>query len=43
MWEDNAPAMQVALARHDELLKSSIEDHGGYVFKPVGMPSVVPS
>jgi class 3 adenylate cyclase len=36
LWEDNAPAMQAALARHDELLKSSIEDHGGYVFKTVG-------
>src|SRR5215211_3903710 len=28
--------MQAALARHDELLRSSIEDHGGYVFKTVG-------
>ena len=36
LWEDNAPAMQAALTRHDELLKSSIEDHGGYVFKTVG-------
>jgi predicted ATPase/class 3 adenylate cyclase len=36
LWEDNAPAMQAALARHDELLRSSIEDHGGYVFKTVG-------
>src|SRR5215211_5247743 len=36
LWEHDAPAMQAALARHDELLKSSIEDHGGYVFKTVG-------
>jgi predicted ATPase/class 3 adenylate cyclase/Tfp pilus assembly protein PilF len=36
MWEQNAPAMQAALTRHDELLRSSIEEHGGYVFKTVG-------
>src|SRR5918999_4588346 len=36
LWEHDAPAMQAALARHDELLKSSIGNHGGYVFKTVG-------
>jgi class 3 adenylate cyclase len=36
LWEDNAPAMQAALARHDGLLKWAIEEHGGYVFKTVG-------
>jgi predicted ATPase/class 3 adenylate cyclase len=36
LWEDNAPAMQAALARHDELLRRAIEEHGGYVFKMVG-------
>jgi predicted ATPase/class 3 adenylate cyclase len=36
MWERSPQAMQAALARHDELLKSSIEDYGGYVFKTVG-------
>jgi class 3 adenylate cyclase len=36
MWEDNAPAMQAALARHDELLRGAIEEHGGNVFKTVG-------
>jgi predicted ATPase/class 3 adenylate cyclase len=36
LWEDNAPAMQAALARHDELLRRAIEEHGGYVFKTVG-------
>jgi len=36
MWEGDAPAMQKALARHDELLRSSIEERGGYVFKTVG-------
>ncbi|MDQ3910252.1 MAG: adenylate/guanylate cyclase domain-containing protein, partial [Actinomycetota bacterium] len=35
-WEHDAPAMQAALARHDEILKRAIEEHGGYVFKTVG-------
>jgi len=36
LWEDNAPAMQAALARHDELIRRAIEERGGYVFKTVG-------
>jgi predicted ATPase/class 3 adenylate cyclase/Tfp pilus assembly protein PilF len=36
MWEKNAPAMQAALARHDEILRRATEEHGGYVFKTVG-------
>src|SRR5918995_555477 len=28
--------MQTALARHDEILRVAIEQHGGYVFKTVG-------
>jgi predicted ATPase/class 3 adenylate cyclase len=36
LWERDAPAMQGALARHDEILRSAIEQHGGYVFKTVG-------
>jgi class 3 adenylate cyclase len=36
MWERNTPAMQVALARHDEILKRAIEQRGGYIFKTVG-------
>jgi predicted ATPase/class 3 adenylate cyclase len=36
LWEHNALAMQAALARHDELLRWAIEEHGGYVFKTVG-------
>ena len=36
MWEQDAPAMQAALARHDEILRDAIEEHGGYVFKTVG-------
>ena len=36
LWERNPRAMQEALARHDELLRRSIEERGGYVFKTVG-------
>jgi predicted ATPase/class 3 adenylate cyclase len=36
MWERSPQAMQVALARHDELLRGAIEEHSGYVFKTVG-------
>jgi predicted ATPase/class 3 adenylate cyclase len=36
LWEHNAPAMQAALARHDQILREAIEEHGGYVFKTVG-------
>ncbi len=35
-WEDRSAQMQAALRRHDELLRSVIENHGGYVFKTVG-------
>jgi class 3 adenylate cyclase len=36
LWEHDAPAMQMALTRHDEILKGAIEERGGYVFKTVG-------
>src|SRR5918999_3347960 len=36
LWERDASAMQVALARHDELVRGATEQHGGYVFKTVG-------
>lgn len=35
-WERQRTAMPVALHRHDELLRTAIEAHGGYVFKTVG-------
>ena len=35
-WERSPDLMRVALARHDELLRAAIVDHGGYVFKTVG-------
>jgi class 3 adenylate cyclase len=36
LWEQNAQAMQIALARHDEVLRSAIEANGDLVFKTVG-------
>lgn len=36
LWERHPEAMQIALARHDEILRDAIEERGGYVFKTVG-------
>jgi predicted ATPase/class 3 adenylate cyclase len=36
LWERDSSGMQVALARHDEILRDATEQHGGYVFKTVG-------
>ena len=35
-WEADADAMRVALAAHDEVLRSAIEAHGGWLFKHTG-------
>ncbi|MBV8067060.1 MAG: adenylate/guanylate cyclase domain-containing protein, partial [Candidatus Eremiobacteraeota bacterium] len=35
-WEERRDAMAEALRRHDELIRSAIDAHGGYVFKTVG-------
>jgi hypothetical protein len=35
-WEKDANAMQAALAAHDEVLRSAIEVHGGFLFKHTG-------
>lgn len=35
-WERNAAAMAQALARHDALLRDTIERHDGHVFKTIG-------
>jgi class 3 adenylate cyclase len=35
-WEADADAMRVALAAHDEVLRSAIELHGGVMFKHTG-------
>ncbi len=36
LWENHQHAMQDALKQHDQILKSTIETHNGYVFKTVG-------
>jgi predicted ATPase/class 3 adenylate cyclase len=35
-WEADASAMRAALATHDEVLRSAIETHGGFMFKHTG-------
>ena len=35
-WEADANAMRAALAAHDEVLRSAIEAHGGWLFKHTG-------
>ncbi|WP_372452959.1 ATP-binding protein [Mycolicibacterium xanthum] len=35
-WETDAEAMRAALAAHDEVLRSAIETHGGWLFKRTG-------
>jgi hypothetical protein len=35
IWQDHPTAM-AALARHDEIVRGSIERHGGYVFSTAG-------
>ena len=36
MWEQYPDAMGVSLARHDEILRAVVEEHGGYVFATGG-------
>jgi predicted ATPase len=35
-WENDANAMRAALVAHDEVLRSAIEAHGGFMFKHTG-------
>src|SRR5207302_1737726 len=35
-WEEQSQAMSAVLTRHDAILRTSIEQHGGYIFKTVG-------
>ena len=35
-WEADADGMRAALAGHDEVLRSAIEAHGGFLFKHTG-------
>ncbi len=36
LWENYPLQMQDALKRHDEILRATVKDQGGYVFKMVG-------
>ncbi|HEY7107504.1 MAG TPA: adenylate/guanylate cyclase domain-containing protein [Acidimicrobiia bacterium] len=36
LWEAHPDAMQIALARHDEILRGTVERHDGYVIKTLG-------
>jgi class 3 adenylate cyclase len=36
LWEQHPDAMRAALARHDEILHSAVESHGGSVVKTTG-------
>ena len=36
LWERDASAMKPAVARHDEILRSAIEERDGHVFKTIG-------
>ncbi|HUO38990.1 MAG TPA: adenylate/guanylate cyclase domain-containing protein, partial [Mycobacterium sp.] len=35
-WETDADVMRAALAAHDEMLRTAIEAHGGFMFKHTG-------
>ena len=35
-WEKDADGMRAALAAHDEVLRTAIETHGGYLFSHTG-------
>ena len=35
-WEADADGMRVALAAHDDVLRSAVETHGGFLFKHTG-------
>ena len=35
-WENDADGMRAALATHDTVLRSAIEEHGGWLFKHTG-------
>jgi len=36
LWDSYPDAMGPALARHDEMLRAAVDDHGGYVFSTGG-------
>jgi len=36
LWQDHPQAMSAALARHDEILRTAIDGHSGFVFSTAG-------
>jgi class 3 adenylate cyclase len=36
LWQEHPDAMRPALARHDDLVRTAIENRGGYVVKTTG-------
>ena len=36
MWDEHPDAMRVALARHDEILRTAVDAYGGFVFSNRG-------
>jgi predicted ATPase/class 3 adenylate cyclase len=36
LWEEHREAMNLALRRHDQLMRQAIQAHHGYVFKTIG-------
>ena len=36
LWQDDPAAMEIALKRHDEILRKTVNQHNGHVFKTVG-------
>ncbi len=35
-WERNAQAMEAAFKRQEEIMRSAMENHGGYIYKMIG-------
>ena len=35
-WEHQATAMEKAFGRHEEIMRTAMEQHGGYVYKMIG-------
>ena len=35
-WETDPEAMRTALAAHDDVLRTTVENHGGWLFKHTG-------
>src|SRR4029079_8738762 len=36
LWEQHAEPMRLALARHDAILRNTLQSHGGHIFKTIG-------